>query len=225
MSMGFRIVERNRKVSGEVAEAFRGLPVANVSDCMSRMFASGPRLSAVHTANVQVAGPALTVRTRPGDNLMLHHALDIAEHGDFIVVDAGGDLTTAIMGEIMATIAIKRGVSAIAIYGSIRDVNEIRALGLPLYACGVTHRGPYKNGPGEINTRIALEGMVIEPGDLILADGDGLLCVPYGMTDTILAEAKAKLAAEKKELDQIASGSHDRSWVRKALTAGGCQFS
>ena len=125
-----------------------------------------------------MAGPALTVKTRPGDNLMLHKALDLAEPGDVIVVDAGGDLTNAIIGEIMSGYAASRGLGGIVINGAIRDAGALRRASFPVYAAGVTHRGPYKDGPGEINVPIAIDGMVIEPGDLIVGDEDGVLVRP-----------------------------------------------
>lgn len=224
MTAGFCIKSRQRKVDEATIKAYRNLPVANVSDCMARMYAGGSKLRPIHDPKGILAGPALTVRSRPGDNLMLHHALDIAEPGDIIVVDAGGDLTTAIMGEIMAAIALKRGVAGIIIYGAIRDAEEIRRMGLPLYAMGITHRGPYKDGPGEVNTTIAIEGMVIEPGDLILADGDGVLSVPFAQTNRILVATQKKFAAEQVEIAQIAEGTNDRAWVMDILKARGCAF-
>lgn len=224
MTIGFRIHGRRRIVSKSIIDRFSVLPVANVSDSMSRMTAAGPRLRPIHGPGVKLAGPALTVRTRPGDNLMVHKAIDMAQPGDVIVVDAGGDLTNSIMGEIMAAMALKRSVAGFVIDGSIRDAEEIRASGLAMFAAGVTHRGPYKDGPGEINVAVAVDGMVVEPGDLILGDGDGVLCVPYEEAETVLAAAEAKQEAEKKELAAIAEGSHDRSWVDAALKAKGCEF-
>ncbi len=221
---GFRVLKRARSVSPEIASAFKALPVANVSDCMARMFAGGPRLRPMHDAETVMSGPALTVRTRPGDNLMVHHALDIASPGDVIVVDAGGDLTTAIIGEIMVGMARKNGVAGIVINGAIRDAREIRHMGLPVYAAGVTHRGPYKDGPGEINVPIAIDGMVVASGDLVLGDGDGVLSVPYDMTDAVLKAATAKKEAEQAQLAAIASGDVDRSWVMKSLRERGCHF-
>ena len=224
MTVGFRVCVRPSKVSSEFIEAFRKLPVANVGDCMSRMFAGSAALRPIHDRQVTIAGPALTVRTRPGDNLMVHHALNIAEPGDVIVVDAGGDLTTAILGEIMISVAMKREIEAIIINGAIRDAEEIRRMGFPLFAAGVTHRGPYKDGPGEINTTISLNGMTINPGDLVLGDGDGILAVPQADVETVLAAAQAKKAAEDKELAKIAEGTSDRSWVLRALQEKGCVF-
>lgn len=224
MTIGFCVRKRQRRVSPDIAEAFSKLPVANASDCMSRMFAGGAKLRPIHDTKDVLAGPAMTVRTRPGDNLMLHHALDIAEPGDVIVVDAGGDVTTATMGEIMVAIAQRQKIAGIIVYGAIRDAEEIRQMKFPLYAAGVTHRGPYKDGPGEINTPIAIEGMVIEPGDLIIADGDGILCVPFDETESVLAATRKKYDAEQQELAHIAEGTDDRSWVMKTLQDRGCQF-
>lgn len=224
MTIGFCVRKRQRRVEKSTIDAFRELPVANVSDCMSRMYAGGARLRPIHDAQSVLAGPALTVRTRPGDNLMLHHALDIAEPGDVIVVDAGGDLTTAILGEIMVAIAQKRGVAGIIVNGAIRDADEIRRMDFPLYAAGITHRGPYKDGPGEVNTTIAIDGMVIEPGDLVLADGDGVLTVPFDQTETILAATRRKQDAEQVEMAKIADGSVERGWVMESLQSRGCEF-
>ena len=142
---GFQIHARTRAVAPDLAERFRRIPVANISDCMSRMTAGGPRLRPMHGGAV-MAGPALTVRTRPGDNLLVHKALDLAQPGDVIVVDAGGDLTNAIIGEIMTSYARSRGVAGIVI-NAIRDCGAIRQGDFPVYAAGVTHRGPYRTAP------------------------------------------------------------------------------
>ncbi|HWL83884.1 MAG TPA: RraA family protein [Roseomonas sp.] len=223
MALGFRILRRLHCIEPQLVERFRAIPVANVSDSMSRMVAGGPRLRPMH-AGGGMAGPALTVKLRPGDNLMLHKALDMAEPGDVIVADAGGDLTTAIMGDLMLNHAIRRRVGGIVINGAIRDADSIRALDLPVYAAGVTHRGPYKDGPGEINVPVALDGMVVEPGDLMLGDADGVLAVPRLAAAEVLAAAEAKQAAEGREMAAIRAGSSDRSWVDKTLQARGCVF-
>ncbi|MDH0738544.1 4-hydroxy-4-methyl-2-oxoglutarate aldolase [compost metagenome] len=218
--IGFDIHPRARAVSSEVVEKFRPIPVANISDCMWRMTAGGARLRPMHDGTV-LAGPALTVRTRPGDNLLVHKALELAQPGDVVVVDAGGDLTNAIIGEIMTTYAQTRGLAGIVINGAIRDCGAIRRGSLPVYAAGVTHRGPYKDGPGEINTVIALDGMTITPGDLILGDEDGLLCVPYEQVDAIYAAATAKMEVEARMMAQIAAGTLDTSWIDARMKAQG----
>ncbi|WP_454691897.1 RraA family protein [Achromobacter aloeverae] len=219
--IGFAIHTRQRAVRPDAVARFRDIPVANVSDCMSRMSAGGARLRPMHDGT-PMAGPALTVRCRPGDNLLVHKALDLAAPGDVIVVDAGGDLTNAIIGEIMAAYAATRGVAGIVINGAIRDAATLRQGALPVYAAGVTHRGPYKDGPGVINGPIALDGMTIEPGDLILGDDDGLLCVPYDQVEELYQASSAKHKAELEMLAQIAAGKLDTSWIDARLAAQGC---
>ena len=223
MSIGFRVLKQQRKVAAEWVERYRSVPVANISDSMHRMTAGGASLQPMHRTGVLV-GPALTVKARPGDNLMLHHALDIAQPGDVIVVDAGGDLSNALIGEMMVAYAIKKGVAGIVINGAIRDAASKPPGEFPVFAAGITHRGPYKDGPGEVNVPIALAGMVIEPGDLVIGDEDGLLCVPFDQVAEVYDRAYAKHAAEQKQLDQIALGENDRTWVLESLIQKGCEF-
>lgn len=219
--VGFRILQRHRQVSEKYIQAFAEIPVANVSDCMTRLTAGGPRLRPMHKGG-RLGGPALTVKARPGDNLMIHKALDLAQPGDVIVVDAGGDLTNSLFGELMVSYAIQRKLGGVVLNGAIRDVDFIGAGTFPVYAAGVTHRGPYKDGPGEINVPIAIDGMVIHPGDLVLGDGDGLLCVPFDDLEAVLAASREKVALEHKTLANIRAGTHDTSWVDARLKALGC---
>lgn len=223
MTIGFRILERETTASKELVEAFSKLPVANVSDSMSRMTAGGPNLRPMH-ASGGMAGVALTVKARPGDNLMLHKAINMAQPGDVIVVDAGGDTTNALFGEMMLAYAMKQRVAGLVLYGAIRDADALREINHPVFAAGVTHRGPYKDGPGEINVPISLDGMVIHPGDIIIGDADGVLCVPQDMAEEVLQAATAKHAAEEKQMKAIAEGTNDRSWVDATLRDRGCAF-
>ena len=223
MTIGFRIAERTRKVDAETIEKFRTIPVANVSDVMSRMTAGGPGLRPMH-ASGQMSGAAFTVKTRPGDNLMIHKALLMAGPGDVIVVDAGGDLTNALVGEMMLSHAMQIGVTGVVINGAVRDYGWIKAGNFPVFAAGITHRGPYKDGPGEINVPISFGGMVIEPGDLIIGDDDGLLCVPYDRTEELYAQAKAKNEAEAKTVANTLAGKLDpKLWVEESLKRLGCE--
>lgn len=223
MAVGFRIARRGRVVATDLVARSRKLPVANVSDVMSRMAAGGPTLRPLHAGGV-LAGPALTVRTRPGDNLMVHKAIDLAVPGDVIVVDAGGDLTNAIVGEMMLAHAGRREVAGFVINGAVRDVAAIRANNLPVYAAGVTHRGPYKDGPGEINGPVAVAGMTVCAGDLILGDEDGVLAIPIDECEAVIVAAEAKRAAETKQMAHIQAGTVDRNWVDDALRRLGCEM-
>ena len=216
MTIGFRILERKKKVALDIAKEFLTLPVANVSDSMWRLTAGGSRLRPMHKSG-QMAGPALTVKSRPGDNLMLHKAIDMAEPGDIIVCDAGGDLTNSLMGELMLAHAMKRGVGGFVLDGAVRDVEAFLDVNLPVFAAGVSHRGPYKDGPGEINVSVAIDGMVIEPGDLVIGDWDGVLSIPLDDVDSILKKTNEKQAAEAVDMAKIEAGEWDRSWVDKRL--------
>jgi regulator of RNase E activity RraA len=188
---------------------------------MTRMTAGGPRLRPMHNG-ARMGGPALTVKCRPGDNLMIHKALDMAQPGDVIVVDAGGDLTELAVrrdhGELRGQPqAGRRGAQR------RRARHRLHRRGqLPDLRRGVTHRGPYKDGPGEINVPIAIDGMVIHAGDLVLGDADGLLCVPFDDCERVLAASRDKVAQEKVTLANIAAGKHDTSWVDARLKAIGC---
>lgn len=221
--IGFRIYELAERVTPEWVEKFKTMPVANVSDCMSRMEAGGASLRPMHAGGV-LAGPAFTVKTRPGDNLMVHKALAMAQAGDVIVVDAGGDLTNAIIGEIMTATAQRKGLAGIIIHGAIRDSGEIAQANFPVYAAGVTHRGPYKDGPGEINVPVSFGGMVIQPGDLILGDEDGCLCIPRGEVAAVYAATAAKNDAEAKMMEDIANDRLDTSWIDKTLAERNCEY-
>ncbi|MEC9402306.1 MAG: RraA family protein, partial [Pseudomonadota bacterium] len=108
--------------------------------------------------------------------------------------------------------------------GAIRDVDAFLKTNLPTFAAGVTHRGPYKDGPGEINVPISLDGMVIEPGDIVLGDSDGVLAVPLDGAEKILRQTLAKQDAEERQMKAIAEGENDRSWVDAALKERGCEF-
>ena len=221
MTIGFRILERKKKVALNIAKEFLTLPVANVSDSMWRLTAGGSRLRPMHKSG-QMAGPALTVKSRPGDNLMLHKAIDMAEPGDIIVCDAGGDLTNSLMGELMLAHAMKRGVGGFVLDGAVRDVEAFLDVNLPVFAAGVSHRGPYKDGPGEINVSVAIDGMVIEPGDLVIGDWDGVLSIPFEDVESILRKTNEKQTAEAVDIAKIEAGKWDRSWVDKTLKDRGC---
>lgn len=223
MTVGFRILARPHAAPKALVDAFARLPVANVSDSMSRMAAAGPSLRPMH-ASGGMAGVALTVVCRPGDNLMLHKAIDMAVPGDVIVVDAGGDLTNALMGELMLAYAVKKGVAGFVLNGAIRDVDAFVSTNLPTYAAGVTHRGPYKDGPGEINVPVALNGMVVNPGDIVIGDSDGVLAVSIADAEDVLKKTLAKQDAETRQMQAIAEGKNDRTWVDAALKKLGCAF-
>ena len=219
MSIGFRIFPGPKRADPRLLERLRALPVSNVSDNMQR--SHGTNLEPIHRGG-RMVGTALTVRTRPGDNLMVHKAIDMAAPGDVIVVDAGGALENALVGELMAGWARKRGVAGFVIDGAIRDSEALSEGDFPVYAAGVTHRGPWKDGPGEINVVVSIAGMVVCPGDLVAGDHDGVVAIPAEDAERVIAAAEAQNRKEQAALAAIGAGTWDRSWVDEALKARGC---
>jgi len=215
-----RILDIPKRPDPRLVAELAKMVTPHLSDSMERLYAGGPQLRPMHREG-KLAGPAYTVKTTPGDNLLVHKALDAAQKGDVIVVDAGGICENAIIGELMMSRARQRGVAGIVIWGAIRDSAEIGAGTYPVYASGVTHRGPYKNGPGEINVPINMGGMSVNPGDIIIGDADGLVAVPQDQAERILASAKSILEKETAAMKQIVAGTVDRSWVDKALKEKG----
>ena len=220
MSATMRILDIPRRPDPKLVAELAKMVTPHLSDSMERLYAGGPQLRPVHKGG-KLAGPAYTVKTTPGDNLLVHKALDTAQKGDVIVVDAGGVCENAIIGELMMSRARQRGVAGIVIWGAIRDSAEIAAGSYPVYAAGVTHRGPYKNGPGEINVPINMAGMPVNPGDIIIGDADGLVAVPQEQAERILKSAQGILAKETAAMKEIEAGTVDRSWVDKALKEKG----
>ena len=149
--------------------------------------------------------------------LLLHQALDKAQPGDVVVVDAGGAMNTAIIGAMMSSYAKTRGIEAIIIDGAIRDVEELAKVDFPVVARGVTPNGPFKSGPGEIGYPIACGGLSIASGDLLIGDPDGVLVVPISEVAEILKLAKAKHALEQQWEKEIMAGTWDRKWVEEAI--------
>jgi len=223
MTAGFRIRTQWNRLDRSFVDNFAKLPVSVVSDVMSRLSSAGANLRPMHKSGV-LAGAALTVKVRPGDNLMIHKAIEMAQSGDVIVVDAAGDVTNSLMGELMLAHAIKRGVAGFVLNGAIRDAEAFLERNLPVYALGVTHRGPYRDGPGEIGLPISIGGMSIESGDLILGDFDGVVGVGRADLDTVLAGARKKLAAETSQMRETEEGTVDKSWIEKVLAEKRCVY-
>ncbi len=222
MPRGFRILPSPARPPAALVAALGERAAAHLSDCMGRIH-SATGLKPMHRGG-RMAGTAYTVKVPPGDNLMVHKAIDAAAPGDVIVVDAGGVLEQAIIGEIMSSWAAKRGVAGMVIDGAVRDAAALARNAFPVYAKGVTPRGPYKNGPGEVNCPVAIGGMVVMPGDIVVGDEDGLVCVPKADAEEILALALAQAQKEDAILADIARGALDRAWVDETLRARGCKL-
>ncbi len=218
-NVGFSINVHQHTVSNATLKKFAKFAVANISDVMNRTNGTVD-LRPFHKGG-RILGRAFTVKSAPGDNLMVHKAIDMAAPGDIIVVDAGGLQRNAIIGEIMSTHAAKRKLGGFIIDGPIRDVDSIGKSTFPVFARAISHRGPYKEGPGEINVTVSVDGMVVHPGDIIVGDQDGLLAIRPDVAEAIAKEVALVEKKEKEILAKIAKGTLDRSWVDEILRAKG----
>lgn len=198
----------------DLLAALRELPLAALSDNMHRNIGTVGLQPYHKPGEKTMAGTAVTARSRGGDNLTYLRALEFCRAGDVLLIDAGGDLNNAVVGGILTFYAAKIGLAGVVIDGAIRDVAEIRATPFPVYARGVTHRGPYKDGPGEINVPITVGGMVVNPGDIVVGDQDGLLAIPQdGGVPELIEKARAVLVAEAKTIQAMKEGRWDRSFI------------
>ena len=226
MSVGFRIVAMPPRPSQALLAALAEMVTPHLSDCMGRtQGASGalrPMYSGAGTAAQKtMCGPAFTVKTAPGDNLMVHKALDIAEPGDVIVVDAGGAIDQAIIGEIMSRYGASRKLGGMVIDGAIRDAAALSGSDFPIFARAAVHKGPYKDGPGQIGVPVSIGGMVVMPGDIMVGDADGLVAVGQHEAEALLKAARAVRVKEDATMKEIDEGRLDRAWVDAALKAKG----
>jgi RraA family protein len=223
MTVGLRIVETRPEPDAALIARAAKLPVANIGDVMSRLqamrggfFAYGGRRTFV--------GAAFTVKVRPGDNLFLHRAIDMAAPGEVIVCDGGGDLNIAVSGDLMIGHAEARKVGALVIDGAVRDLDGIRKMDIGVWARGANPSGPYKDGPGEIGYPVACGGQVVMPGDLIAADEDGVVVIPRADAAQVIADAEKHAAKEAETTAAIKGGGWVRGWVEETLAAKGVRI-
>jgi len=200
------------KPAAELLEAFRDAPTSIISDNLDRL-PGAVGLRPFHRGG-QLLGVAFTVKTRPGDNLAIHQALELVGPGDVIVVDGGGDESRALIGEIMLNIARHRGAAGYVIDGAIRDADALAASDFPVFARAAIHRGPYKSGPGAINVPVAIGGTVISPGDIVAGDGDGVVSFPQAIAAELRGKVAAQIAREAQTLIDIREGRYKGSYAK-----------
>ncbi len=223
MSKGCKIIKDFPRPPRELVEAFRGMAVANIDDCMGRTAAMHYRIRPMNKS--KLLGTAFTIKVPEGDNLMFHKAMDMGKPGDVFVIDAGGSRFRSIFGELMATYCRARGVAGIVVDGSIRDAKAIGEMtDFAVYAAGVTPNGPYKNGPGEINTPVSVGGIVVRPGDIIVGDADSVIVIYPEDAEKLLSAVRAVQVKEEAIMrDIIEKVSYPRPWVDAKLKEIGCE--
>lgn len=219
---GLRIRAGIERVDPDLVSAFGRFDTPAVSDLMNRLYTMVPAIHNLTDPELRLCGPACTVKVYPGDNLMVHKALDIAQPGDVIVVDASSSSLTAVLGDLISTKARHRGIAGFVVDGLIRDLPAIRALkDFPVFARGVTPIGPLHRGPGEINHAVSCGGIVVQPGDLVTADLNGVVVVRREVAGEILERLLARAEAEADYVAAVARGEFSNSWVDQTLSEAG----
>ena len=198
----------------DLLEGFKALSTSIISDSLDRM-PGAKGLKPFHTAGGVMAGTAVTVMTAAGDNAAIHEALSMVRPGDVLVIDAGGDLDRALIGELLSAIAVSRGVAGIVLDGAVRDVEILAGSSLPVFAKGVNLRGPFKNGPGRINVPVSIGGMVVSPGDIVVGDADGVIAFSPEIASDLLAAAIKQDAFEAEILRSILAGTYVGAYALK----------
>ncbi len=215
---GFRIRPNNDRADADTIAGFADFDTPAISDIMNRMFTMDPGIKPMTDPSLRILGSACTVKVFPGDNLMVHKSLDVASPGDVVVVDTSSSALTAVLGDLISTKARHRGIVGFVVDGLIRDVEAILELdGFAVFARGITPIGPLHRGPGEINYPISAGGIVINPGDVIVGDSNGVVVVPRAAAEDVLGRLQARAALEAEYHAAVRRGEFSNAWVDAVL--------
>ena len=214
---GFRIKAQFTRPASVLSEGFAEFETPDISDLLNRLYAVDSQIRCLTQGNERLCGPVCTVRTFPGDNLMVHKVLDIAQPGDVVVIDAHSSTSNAVLGDIVCTKAKHRGIAGFIVDGFIRDLPGVIDAGLPVFARGTTPVGPMHRGPGEINYAVSCGGIVTNPGDIVVADGAGIVVVPHGIAGELLKRLNSHRYANAAYLAAVQRGEFSNQWVDRLL--------
>ena len=217
--LGFRILPAPPRVSAATVDRLRAAGSATIADAMGRFGFMDPAIES--RTGVGLCGIAVTVRCRPGDNLMLHKALELGSAGDVVVVDTCGNRTSAVFGELMGTTAVARQLGGLIVDGAVRDVEHLTAMRFPVYSRTVCPGGCDKDGPGEINIPISCGGVVVNAGDLVIGDRDGIAVVPSAHADEVVEIVAQVVQRERARIAEIERGVLFRPDVDELLRKRG----
>ena len=218
---GFRVRLDFPRLDAVTMREFEQFETPDISDLLNRLYAVHPAIRPLTGSHHRLCGAACTVKVFPGDNLMVHKALDVARPGDIVVVDAGNS-SAAVLGDLVATKARHRGIAGFIVDGLVRDLPATLPLDIPIFARGTTPLGPLHRGPGEINYPISCGGVVVSPGDVIVADAAGIVVVPREIALELLTRLKSHQAANAAYFAAVARGEFSNEWVDRLLETHGC---
>ena len=219
---GFRVRSEFRRLGADFMEQFTEFATPDISDMLNRLYAMDSAISCLTSKHHRLCGPACTVKVFPGDNLMVHKSLDVAMPGDIVVIDAHASTMNAVLGDLVSTKSKHRGIAGFVVDGFIRDLPDILELDFPIFARGTTSIGPLHRGPGEINYPICCGGIVVNPGDVIVADGAGIVVIPQEIASDLLKRLRNQKASQAAYLAGVKRGDFSNEWVDRILVQAGC---
>jgi RraA family protein len=194
----------------------------DISDLLNRLYSVDSEITCLTGSHRRLCGPVCTVKVYPGDNLMVHKVLDVAKPGDIVVIDANGSRQYAVLGDLISTKAKHRGIAGFVVDGLIRDLPGIQELDFPVFARGTTPIGPLHLGPGEINFPICCGGRVVNPGDVLVADGSGIVVVPRNILSELVDRLERNREANVAYLAAVQRGQFSNDWVDEVLEQHQC---
>src|SRR5712664_4194932 len=219
---GFRVRTEFERLDPDLMQRFGDFCSTDISDLLNRLYAVDPGIVCLTGSQHRLCGPACTVKVFPGDNLMVHKVLDVAKPGDIVIIDAHGSSMNAVLGDLISTKSKHRGIAGFVVDGFIRDLPDILELDFPIFARGTTSIGPLHRGPGEINYPISCGGIVVNPGDIIVADGAGIVVIPKEIAADLLERLRNQKASQAAYLAGVKRGDFSNAWVDRILVEAGC---
>ena len=216
MPIGFRAFLEIERPDSSLIEAYRESPSSNIGDCVKRMNCMFGGIRSYNRRSI--VGPAFTVKVPAGDNLVAQMALDYAQPGDVIVIDGAGYADRALVGGMMLAYAEERGLAGFVVNGAVRDLDDIEASPLPVFALAATPLGPYREGPGEINVPVVCGGQVVMPGDILVGDSDGIVVIPRRDAADLLSAVRKNLSMEQDEMRRMKEGTYEQESHREIFT-------
>ena len=219
------VVRRVDRAGPATIAALRDAGVATAHEAAGRIGLLGPAVQARQTG-ATIAGSAITVSCHPGDNLMIHAAVEVCRPGDVLVVTTTSPSSDGMFGDLLATSVTARGVVGLVIDAGVRDIAALRAMAFPVWSRSVHAQGTVKASPGSVNVPVVAAGQIVRPGDIVVADDDGVLALPAARGPAVAAAAAERLAAEAARREQLAAGTLgvDLYRLRPLLARLGVQY-